>query len=134
MKLTVSSKVSMCRPVLLIKAQYCTSNLQNFSILHKTDCTPIKQQLLISPSPQLQATTILLFASMSMTTFFFSHSVMSNSFVTPQTITHQTPLSTGFSRQEFWRRLPFPSPGDLPDPGIKSTSHISCTARQILLP
>ena len=33
---------------------------------------------------------------------------------------HQAPLSMGFSRQEYWSMLPFPSPGDLPDPGIKS--------------
>ena len=43
-------------------------------------------------------------------------------FVTPWTVAHQAPLSVGFSRQEYWSGLPFPSPGDLPDPGIKSTS------------
>ncbi|ELR50988.1 hypothetical protein M91_11147, partial [Bos mutus] len=32
---------------------------------------------------------------------------------------HQAPLSMGFSRQEYWSGLPFPSPGDLPDPGIE---------------
>ena len=42
--------------------------------------------------------------------------VMSDSF-TPWTITYQTPLSMGFSRQEYWRGLPFPSPGDLPNQG-----------------
>ena len=31
----------------------------------------------------------------------------------------QAPLSTGFSKQEYWSELPFPTPGDLPDPGIK---------------
>ena len=35
---------------------------------------------------------------------------------------HQAPLSMGFSRQEYWSGLPFPSPGDLPDPGIKPKS------------
>ena len=34
---------------------------------------------------------------------------------------HQVPLSMGFSRQEYWSGLPFPSPGDLPDPRIKLT-------------
>ena len=34
----------------------------------------------------------------------------------------QVPLSLGFSRQEYWSGLPFPSPGDLPDPGIKPLS------------
>ena len=40
-------------------------------------------------------------------------------FVTLWTIAHQAPLSKGFSGQESWSGLPFPSPGDLPDPGIK---------------
>ena len=40
-------------------------------------------------------------------------------FVTPWTIAYQTPPSVGFSRQEHWSGLPFPSPGDLPNPGIK---------------
>ena len=38
---------------------------------------------------------------------------------TPWTITHQAPLSMGFSRQEYWSQVPFPSLGDLPDPGIE---------------
>ena len=38
---------------------------------------------------------------------------------TPWTAAHQAPLSMGFSRQEYWNGLLFPSPGDLPDPGIK---------------
>ena len=37
-------------------------------------------------------------------------------------IAHQAPRSLGFSRQEYWSGLPFPSPGDLPDPGIESRS------------
>ena len=47
-----------------------------------------------------------------------SHSVKSNS-VTPGTVAHQVPLSMGSSRQEYWSGLPFPSPGDLPNPGIE---------------
>ena len=47
---------------------------------------------------------------------------MSDSSVTPGTVAHQTPLSLGFSRQEYWSGLPFPSPVDLPDPGIEPTS------------
>ena len=35
-----------------------------------------------------------------------------------ETIAHHAPLSMGFSRQEYWSGLPFPSPGDLPDPGL----------------
>ena len=37
-------------------------------------------------------------------------------------IVSQAPRSVGFSRQEYWSGLPFPSPGNLPDPGIKATS------------
>ena len=40
-------------------------------------------------------------------------------FLPPWAVAHQTPQSMGFSRQEYWRGLPFPSPVDLPDPGIK---------------
>ena len=43
-------------------------------------------------------------------------------FVTPWTVAYQAPPSTGFSRQECWSGLPFPSPGDLPDPGIEPGS------------
>ena len=45
-------------------------------------------------------------------------------------IAHQAPLSMGFSRQEYWSGLPFPPPGDLPDPGVKTC--VSCIRRQIL--
>ena len=40
----------------------------------------------------------------------------------PWTVARQSPLSMGFSRQEYWRGLPFPSPEDFPDPGIKPGS------------
>ena len=43
-------------------------------------------------------------------------------FVTPWTVASQAPLSVGFSRQEYWTGLPFSTPGDLPDSGIKPTS------------
>ena len=43
-------------------------------------------------------------------------------FVTPWTVAYQAPPSLGFSRQECWSGLPFPSPGDLPDPGIEPGS------------
>ena len=42
--------------------------------------------------------------------------------MTPWTAVHQVPLSVGFSRQEYWSGLPFPPPGDLPDPGIEPIS------------
>ena len=43
-------------------------------------------------------------------------------FATPWTVAYQAPPSMGFSRQECWSGLPFPSPGDLPDPGIEPRS------------
>ena len=46
-------------------------------------------------------------------------------FATPWTIAHQIPPSMGFSRQEHWGGLPFPSPGDLPNPGIEPMSLMS---------
>ena len=43
-------------------------------------------------------------------------------FATPWTVAYQAPPSMGFSRQEYWSGLPFPSPEDLPDPGIEPRS------------
>ena len=43
-------------------------------------------------------------------------------FVTPWTVACQAPLSMGFPREEYWRGLPCPPPGDLPQPGVKPTS------------
>ena len=43
-------------------------------------------------------------------------------FATPWTVAHQAPPSMEFSRQQYWSGLPFPSPGDLPNPGIEPRS------------
>ena len=51
-----------------------------------------------------------------------SHQVMSDAFATPWTVAHRASLSMGFSRKEYWIRLPFPSPGHLPHPGIEPQS------------
>ena len=65
--------------------------------------------------------------------FMLSLSVVSNSLQPPWTVAQQTPLSMEFSRQEYWNGLPFPPPGDLPNPGIELASLASCfTDRQIL--
>ena len=58
-------------------------------------------------------------------------------FVTLWTVAHQADLSMGFFRQDYWSELPFPIPGDLPDPGIEPESpvslvSISCIGRWIL--
>ena len=52
-------------------------------------------------------------------------SVVSSSFAAPGTVAHQAPLSMGVSRQEYWSGLPFPPPGDLPNPGMENTSLMS---------
>ena len=62
-----------------------------------------------------------------------SQEVKSNSFVTPWTAAWQAPLTMGSPRQEYWSKLPFPSPGDLPDPGVEPRSPTSLLCcRQIL--
>ena len=54
-------------------------------------------------------------------------------FVTLWTVARQAPLSMGLSRQEYWRGLPFPSPGDLPNLGFQThISFIPCIGRQVL--
>ena len=53
-------------------------------------------------------------------------------FATPWTVAYQAPPSMGFSRQHYWSELPFPSPGDLPNPGIKCW--VSCNAGRYFNP
>ena len=60
----------------------------------------------------------MLFSNLCM----LSHFSHGQRFATPWTVAHQAPPSMGFSRQEYWSGWPFPSPGDLPDPGIKPRS------------
>jgi len=48
------------------------------------------------------------------------------------TVAHQAPLPMEFSRQEYWSGLPFPTPGDLSDPGIEPASRVAYTGRWIL--
>ena len=71
---------------------------------------------LVSRDSHLPLRTVLYFACV-LSQFRF--------FVTPWTVAHQAPLSRGFSRQEYWSGLPFPSPGDLPNPGTKPVSPAS---------
>ena len=60
----------------------------------------------------------------------FSRQVLFNSFVFPWTVAGQAPLSMGYPRQVYWSGLPFPSSGDLPDPGTEP--HSSYADRRIL--
>ena len=54
--------------------------------------------------------------------------------VKPQTVARQAPLSMVFFRQEYWSGVPFPPPGNLPDPGNEPMSLVSPHCRQILHP
>ena len=65
--------------------------------------------------------------SKSLTVIVLSHFSHVRLFATLWNVTCQAPLSMGFSRQEYWRGLPCPPPGDLPDTGIKPVSFMSPT-------
>ena len=54
-----------------------------------------------------------------------SHFIRVQLFATPWTVAHQAPLSMGFTRQEYWGGLPFPTPEDLPNPQIQPESPVS---------
>ena len=62
---------------------------------------------------------IVISAAMNIKVKLLSHGQI---FVTPWTVAYHAPPSMGFSRQEYWSELPYPSPGDLPDPGIEPWS------------
>ena len=61
----------------------------------------------------------------------FSHVQL---FATLHTVTHQAPLFMGFSRQKYWSGLPWPPPGDLPNPGIKPVPPAAATLQADSLP
>ena len=66
-------------------------------------------------------------------TSLMSPALASGFFATPWTVAHQAPLSMEFSKQEYWSRLPFPTLGDLPNPGTEPTTLVvSCVGRWIL--
>ena len=80
---------------------------------------------MVEPGRLLSMGSQISWSLTNLVSFFMRvYSVMSDS-VTPGTVTHQTPLSMGFPRQEYWSGLPFPPPGDLPDPGIRLASLVS---------
>ena len=96
------------------------SNLSLLCLLH---C----RQMLYHLSHQGEASYIIDKASLSnllLLLLLLSHFSRVQFFVTLWTVNHQTPLSMGFSRQEYWSGLPFSSPGDLPNPGIKPGSPV----------
>ena len=77
---------------------------------------------MFQPQTRVSASLVSVSVCVCLYVCTFSHSVTSNSFATLWTLVYQAPLSMGFSRQEYWRGLPLPPPGDLPDPGIEPAS------------
>ena len=65
---------------------------------------------------------------LSLTAYVCAQSCLT--FYNPWTVAHQAPLTTGFSRQEYWSGLPFPTPGDLPQ--LRNRTQVSCIGRRIL--
>ena len=53
-------------------------------------------------------------------------------YATLWTVAHQTSLSVKFFQKDYWSGFPCPTPGDLPDPGIKPMSYVACIGRQVL--
>ena len=91
------------------------SNLSQFSNLPKNISTDWKKRL----GPHREGPCSTMAGCKEKKVKSFSHVRL---FTTPWTVARQAPLSMGFSRQEYWSGLPFPSPGDLPIPGIKPGS------------
>ena len=83
-------------------------------------CSPITEHLILYLHFYIRANALCVLSC-------FSHVQL---FVTMWTIANQAPLSVGFSRQEYWSRLPCPPPGDLPNPEIQP--YVFCIGRQIL--
>ena len=79
-----------------------------------------------SPSPALQVDSLSLSHQGSPQTQYSDTNMLVAQcvwlFKSPWAVAYQVPLSMGFSRQEYWSGLPFPSPGDLPNPGIETGS------------
>ena len=96
---------------------------------------PLRPWALTSESPQFKSQLFCLgtlctsyYLNISQLSYFIFEKVKVKSlscvrlFVTPWTVVYQAPQSMEFSRQEYWRGLPFPSPGDLSNPGIEPGS------------
>ena len=82
---------------------------------------PLPAIVALSSSPQVVTVQL----SSSCTACVHAQSLSCPLFTTPWTGAHQFPLSMGFSRQEYWSGLPFPTSGDLPDPRVEPISHAS---------
>ena len=111
-----SNHLILCCPLLLLPSIFSSIRVfSNESVLCIRWPKYWHFSFSISPSNEYSWQIIIVHGS---SLFSFSRSVVSNS-VTPWAIVHQAALFLGFSRQEYWSGLPFPSPGDLPDPGVE---------------
>ena len=77
----------------------------------------LQEQLMITETRHQCTYTTLWIGRYRQTVCVLSHFGSVQLFAIPRTVVHQTPLSMGSSRQEYWSALPRPPPGDLPDPG-----------------
>ena len=75
---------------------------------------------------------LMLYTLIVYSTCMLEHFRYVHLFVTLQTAAFQAPLSVGFFKQAYRSGLPCPPPGDLPNPGIKPESYISCIDRRVL--
>ena len=82
---------------------------------------PLSLYEVLSSSTSVQLIQIHFFMHL----FILSHFNNVQCFATLWTVAHQVPLSLEFPKQEHWSGLPFPSPENLPDPGIKLASLMS---------
>ena len=95
--------------------------------------------MLINENNRVRTNTWLKIADLSSTRSVFHWPILSKSVScsvisdseTPWTVACQAPLSMEFSRQEYWSGLPFPTPGDLPDPVMEPASLMSPSAWQV---
>ena len=106
---------------------YIHINVTNIIHINVTNILNIIKKILLYKPSKYVYFTLRHYVSMSKNCILdccclVSCSVMSDSFATPWTIALQTPLSMGFSRQEYWSGLPCPPPGDLPNPGLEVMS------------
>ena len=77
------------------------------------------------PPSQKKSEDVVLTCFSRMRAWLLGHFSHVQLFMTPWIVAHQAPLSMGFFRQEYWSGLPWPPPGDLPDPGIEPISFMS---------
>ena len=100
--------------------KYMQPNVQSSIIYNSQDMGGIQVPI----NRQIDKEDIFMFVSVYLYICLLSHFSCVWCFVTLWTMAHQTPLFMGFSRQEYWSRLPCPPPGELPNPGIEPTSLI----------